>query len=319
MAREYGFESLLPMKREATPGTPATGNYVGMPYYSNTLGDPRPKIKDSLAGLGRDRRDPDQDAKNIGGNVVVPLDMRYFGHWLTMLLGNPDSTEDAGVYTHEFVSGAAALPAYTIEKHFKKAQEYKRLSGLYANNMSLSMQRAGPVKVTFDLIGMTSTAWAGTSSAGTLQSLTLARANHFTGVLKKDDAVLGNVTGFDMNYTNNLVTGETVNNSGDLEFIDPGADSEATGSLTMRFANADLLDEAAAETPCELLLSYEIDEDLSMSILLPRVFLEEASVPVEGPGGISVTIPWHAVYDSVAGAAMAVTLINDLAGTIYTS
>jgi hypothetical protein len=53
---------------------------------------------------------------NDEGDIVVPVDPRYLGLWLTGLFGDSDTTDNLdGSWDHEFASGGDDLPSYTIE------------------------------------------------------------------------------------------------------------------------------------------------------------------------------------------------------------
>lgn len=92
MARAYGSSAGLLLKRESSYGTRATGNYVKMPFTSCNLGSEQGLIDDPVLGLGRDPAQPLLDVINDDGDIVVPVDPRYLGLWLTGIFGNPVST-----------------------------------------------------------------------------------------------------------------------------------------------------------------------------------------------------------------------------------
>jgi hypothetical protein len=60
---------------------------------------------------------------NDEGDIVVPVDPRYLGLWLTGLFGDPDTTDNLdGSWDHEFASGGDDLPSYTIEVGMPKVR-----------------------------------------------------------------------------------------------------------------------------------------------------------------------------------------------------
>lgn len=91
MARAYGSSAGLLLKRESTYGTRATGNYVKAPFTSCNLGSEQGLIDDPVLGLGRDPSQPLLDVINDDGDIVVPVDPRYLGYWLTGIFGDPES------------------------------------------------------------------------------------------------------------------------------------------------------------------------------------------------------------------------------------
>ena len=91
MARAYGSSAHLLMKRETVYGQAATGNYIRMPFNRCNLGSEQGLIDDPVLGQGRDPLAPLQDVINDEGDIVLPVDPRYLGLWLTGLFGDPDA------------------------------------------------------------------------------------------------------------------------------------------------------------------------------------------------------------------------------------
>ncbi len=91
MARAYGSNATLLLKRETTYGEQPSGNYYQMPFNSSDLGSEQGLIEDAVLGYGRDPLQPLRDVINNEGDIAVPVDPRYLGFWLTGLLGDPVS------------------------------------------------------------------------------------------------------------------------------------------------------------------------------------------------------------------------------------
>jgi hypothetical protein len=83
MARAYGSSAHLLMKRETVYGLAATGNYLRVPFNRCNLGSEQGLIDDPVLGQGRDPLAPLQDVITDEGDIVVPVDPRYLGLWLT--------------------------------------------------------------------------------------------------------------------------------------------------------------------------------------------------------------------------------------------
>ena len=116
MARAYGSSAHLLMKRETADGQAATGDYLRMPCNRCNLGSEQGLIDDPVLGQGRDPLAPLQDVINDEGDIVVPVDPRYMGLWLTGLFGDPDTTDNLdGSWDHEFASGGRS------RSHFRTA------------------------------------------------------------------------------------------------------------------------------------------------------------------------------------------------------
>jgi hypothetical protein len=92
MARAYGSSAHLLMKRETAYGQAASGKYLRMPFNRCNRGSEQGLIDDPVLGQGRDPLAPLQDVITDEGDMVVPVDPRYLGLWLTGLFGDPTTS-----------------------------------------------------------------------------------------------------------------------------------------------------------------------------------------------------------------------------------
>jgi hypothetical protein len=93
MGRARGANAKLAGAFETTYGTPpAADSYIGLPFVSSNLGAEQPLLESDLLGQGRESFDPTYDVVTNDGDVVVPVDVRFFGFWLKLLLGAPVTT-----------------------------------------------------------------------------------------------------------------------------------------------------------------------------------------------------------------------------------
>jgi hypothetical protein len=116
-----------------------------MPFNRCNLGSEQGLIDDPVLGQGRDPLAPLQDVINDEGDIVVPVDPRYLGLWLTGLFGDPDMTDSLdGSWDHEFASGGDHLPSYTIEIGMPKVPAFFVHAGVKLNSIALEFTRWGP-------------------------------------------------------------------------------------------------------------------------------------------------------------------------------
>src|SRR3990172_2093666 len=166
MARARGANAVMAAAFEITYGTAPAAGFRKLPFVSSALGDEQNLIANDLLGYGREPLPPSRDVVSNEGDVVVPVDLRNFGTWLKLLMGNPTTVEDTGVYTHTFVSGALTLPSMAIEIGMPEVPSYGMNVGVRANSMKVQLQRSGLLNATMSLIAQGETK-ATSSAAGT--------------------------------------------------------------------------------------------------------------------------------------------------------
>jgi hypothetical protein len=308
MARAYGANAQLLGSFEAAYGMPPVGNYIKFPFVSSALGSEQNLIASDLLGQGRDPAQPMRDVINVEGDVVVPVDLRNFGHWLKAMLGAPMTT-GADPYLHTFQSGAASLPSLSLEVGMPEASAFFMNMGVRVNSMQLTFARSGGANATLNCIAQGESR-AAASAGGTPTVAVLTRFNQFQGSVKKDGTQLGNVTGAQLTYTNNLEKIETIRSDGKIDGADPTI-AGLTGSIDVRFADTTLIDAATNNTPVELEFGYVIDASRSLIFTAHQVYLPKPKLSITGPGGVQASFNWQAAKPD-AGQMLTVTLTNDV-------
>lgn len=182
--------------------------------------------------------------------------------------------------------------------------------GSVVNQMSFSMARAGLLNVTVGLMAQNERRDTVTEDAAAAMPV-LDRLGNWEGAIRRDTVLLGNVVSADFRYSNNLDRIETIRADGKIDGLDPSM-AECGGSVTMRFADTTMLDQALAGGACDLNFVFT-KGSYSLSWRAHSVFLEPARVPVPGPKGVQAAFTWKAALDSVTGRMTTVTLINDVA------
>ena len=114
MARAYGSSATLLLKRETAYGQAAAGDYIRIPFNRCTLGSEQGLIDDPVLGQGRDPYAPLQDVIMDEGEIVVPVDPRYLGIWLTGLFGDPVSSTVAAAGYIDFAVNPSDQDTVTL-------------------------------------------------------------------------------------------------------------------------------------------------------------------------------------------------------------
>lgn len=312
MARAQGTRAQLALAFESTYGTPPAANsYRRMPFASSSLGSERPLLASELLGYGRDPLPPVPDVENADGDIVVPIDVRAWGVWLKAAFGEPDTSENLGVFTHVFESGAWTLPSLSIEVGMPEVPHFAMISGAVANTLSWTMQRSGLLTATVGLFAQGESV-NGASAAGTLAEFDVLRFGQFNGAVERGGAPLGNIVSAQITYSNNLDRIETIRNDGRIEGADPSI-AALTGTIEVRFADQTLLNQAVDGDPAELKFRFVRSASESFELVAHAVYLPKPRLPIQGPQGVQATFEWQAARDSVLGRMCTATLVNDVA------
>lgn len=315
-----GASARVRMLRETTFGTAAVGNYFNMPFSPPVdIGSTKELLDDPLLGQGRDPLDPEYGAENASGSLNVPVDLNYFGLWLSGLLGDavstPDDEMDPTYYDHVFTSGGIEFPSFSIEVGHPRLNKWSMNTGHMVNSMGISFARDGQAIASIGTIGQKEV-WAGASGAGVPASLDLERFSQFQTTLKRNGADMGSVLSASMNFTNNFDPVGPIGNQGLIDGLDDGV-AACTGEIEIRFRDDTLLQAAISGTPMALEFGFVKSATEFLKFSLPRVFLPKPRTVIPGPGGVNASFSWSAKRDPILGYAMRATLRNALDGTIY--
>ena len=183
MARAYGSSAHLLMKRETAYGQAAIGNYMRMPFNRCNLGSEQGLIDDPVLGQGRDPLAPLQDVINDEGDIVVPVDPRYLGLWLTGLFGDPTIAALTGRIDVRFADttlidlAADGTPvdlefAYTLSAQSKLVLTAHEV---YLPKPKLAVEGPGGVQASFD--------FRGAKNTGAGRMLTVTLTNDLDGLV----------------------------------------------------------------------------------------------------------------------------------------
>lgn len=315
MARAYGSSATLLLKRETAYGQASAGDYIRMPFNRCTLGSEQGLIDDPVLGQGRDPLAPLQDVINDEGEIVVPMDPRYLGIWLTGLFGDPAITDNGdGTFDHVFSSGNDTLPSYTVEVGMPQVPAFFQHTGVVVGSIALEFQRSGAAAATLNVIAQGETR-NNASQGGTPSSLAFTRISQFQGSITRGGNPIGNLTGGSLTYSNNLEKIETIRSDGKIDGADPTV-AALTGRIDVRFSDTTLIDLAANGTPVDLTFGYTVG-NASVMFAAHEVYLPKPKLAVDGPGGVQASFDFQGARNETVGRMLDVTLINDLDGSDY--
>lgn len=309
MSRAYGWNASLLIAEESTYGQEPTTGYTKIPFVSSSIDSEQGLIASNVLGLGRDPTQPFQDVINVGGDIVVPIDLRNLGIWLKAVFGTSTTTENEAVFEHLFESGKSILPSWTMEIGLPQLPEFIRFMGVKADSIAFNFARSGEAQVTVSLLAQGETS-AKTSIDAMAEIKEYTRFSQFQGSLKSNGKILANVTTASITYSNSLEKIETIRSDGKVEAIDVGVAS-LSGNIAVRYGDNELMDKARAGTPVDLEFAYTIDGNRKLEIICHEVYLPKPKRSINGPGGIECSYDFQGSKEQTLGKMMSVKLTND--------
>ena len=242
------------------------------------------------------------------------------GNAYTLASGNANAvvsgaTLSGGGYNHTFVSGAATLPSFAAQIGHENVPAYFVHTGALLNSMAFNFQRSGAANATLNIIAQ-GEARFGTTQGGTPTSRAFKPFSQFNGSIKRNGVALGNVTGAQFTYSNNLEAIQTIRSDALIDGVDPTI-VNINGSIDVRFADTTLVDDAINNTAIELELAYKLagldGNNFSLAWTFHEVYLPRPRIPISGPGGVQTSFNWQGVYDDSLTKSATVVLKNDVA------
>ena len=284
---------------ESTFGTtPTTPVFTPIRHNGTTLG----LSKDAIES--EELREDRQVAHYRHGNKSVSGDINF-----EMSYGSHDDLMEAvlaGSWTTDILKAGTARRSFTVERHHEDIGKYLRSTGCSFNTMSLSVAPNSMVTGSFGIIGkgfaVASSAIAGSTYGS---ETTTAPFDSFTGSITEGGSGIAVVTALELNIDNGM---EALYVVGSSETLEPSiGKSMVTGSITAYFEDSSLIDKFIAETESSIQFVLTDLAGNSYTVDLPKVKYNSGNPEVGGPGSVTVSLDFVALYDSSEGTQIKIT------------
>jgi hypothetical protein len=216
--------------------------------------------------------------------------------------GLTDETLDTGaIFTRrKQIKNGTTLLTGTYEEADLGLTKYRAGKGMTVSDFSLDASPGVPVKGSFSLIGMSTTAWGDSSlaTANTAAGVTTPMSGCL-GSLKEAGVAYANATALNLKGSIGQKAQEVLGSTAAYG-IESGR-TRISGSLSFRFISEATANKFAAETESSLEMDYKDAAGNTFTIHLPRI---KFSAPVKQPiveGAIINTMEFLALYSSTAG------------------
>lgn len=286
---------------EATFGTtPSSPGFTPIRHTGTTLG----LSKDAVES--EELREDRQVAHFRHGNKSVTGDINF-----ELSYGGLDALLEAtlcGTWATNVLKAGTTRRSYTVERHHQDIGKYLRSTGCQFNTMSLSVAPNSMVTGSFGIIGSGfSTSGSALGSATYSAESTTAPFDSFSGSITEGGSAIAIITALELNIDNGM---EALYVVGSADTLLPSiGKSSVTGSVTAYFENTTLLDKFVSETTSAIQFTLTDAAGNDYIVLLPKVKYNSGNPEVSGPGAITVTLDFVALYNSSDASQIKITRV----------
>lgn len=304
MPFSQGSRSGLSYVVESTFGTtPGTPSLIQLPYTTHSLNLTKERVTGNDIQPDRMPRVDRHGNRTAAGDIVADLRKGDYDAFLESAFMSTFSTNVLKI--------GSTAKSFSIEDAATDITQFRLFTGMTVSSLAVSIRPNQMVTGTFSMVGRNMTI-SGTS----VDAVKTAASNNqpfdaYSGALKIADAggVLASsaiVTGIDFTLNNALAPTFVVGSSTtpQLEF----GMATVEGTITAYFEDAALINRFLNET--QTALEVSVDDPTGSSdytFLFPRVKINGADVPVDGPTSRIITLPFVALYDTVEATNIELT------------
>lgn len=278
-----------------TPSSPA---FTPIRHTGTTLG----LSKDAIES--EELREDRQVAHFRHGNKSVTGDINF-----ELSYGGLDALLEAtlcGTWASDVLKAGTTRRSYTIERHHEDIGKYLRSTGCQFNTMSLSVAPNSMVTGSFGVLG-SGYATSGTAIASSTYSAesTTAPFDSFTGSITEAGTAIAVITALELSIDNGM---EALYVVGSTDTLLPSiGKSSVTGSVTAYFEDTTLIDKFIGETASAIQFTLTDAAGNDYIVDLPNIKYNSGNPEVSGPGAITVSLDFVALYNSGDASQIKVT------------
>ena len=300
MPFSQGSRSSLSFVTEATFGTTPAGNFTNLPFSTHSLNLTKDRVAGNDIQADRMPRVDRHGNRQVSGDIVVDLRDGVYDTFLESAMLNTWATNVLKVgVTPKFLS---------IEDYAADIDQARLFTGMTVSTMGISLAPNQMVTTTFGMVGKDMTVSA-------TQKTQTAAANNAPFDAYSGDIAIGNVgsssavaivTGLDFTLNNSFAPTFVIGDSSapSLEY----GRAEVEGTITAYFEDTALINRFLNETETELEVSVNDPTGTNAyTFLFPRIKINSADVPVDGPTSRIINMSFVALFDATEASNLVIT------------
>lgn len=300
MPFSQGSRSSLSFVTEVTFGTTPAGNFTNLPFSTHSLNLTKDRVAGNDIQADRMPRVDRHGNRQVAGDIVVDLRDGVYDAFLESAMLNAWSTNVLKVGT--------TPKFFSIEDYAADIDQARLFTGMSVSTMGVSLAPNQMVTTTFGMVGKDMTISA-------TQKTQTAAANNAPFDAYSGDIAIGNVgsssavaivTGLDFTLNNSFAPTFVIGDSSapSLEY----GRAEIEGTITAYFEDTALINRFLNETETELEVSVNDPTGTNAySFLFPRIKINSADVPVDGPTSRIINLSFVALYGATENSNLVIT------------
>tara|TARA_R110000782_G_scaffold33535_9_gene80791 strand:+ start:2123 stop:3034 length:912 start_codon:yes stop_codon:yes gene_type:complete len=231
--------------------------------------------------------------KSVSGDINFELSYGSFDDLIEATL--------CGTWATNTLLAGTARRSYTIERYHADITKYLRSTGCNFNSMSLSVAPNSMVTGSFNIVGKDMTVSASLLTDATYAAESTSQPfDSFTGSITEGGSSIATVTSLELNIDNGI---EALYVVGDSSTLNPSVGkSTVSGTVTAYFEDSSLIDKFIAETSSSIVFVLTDLSGSSYTVTLPNVKYNSGNPEVSGPGAITVTLDFIALYHAATAS-----------------
>lgn len=299
MAFAQGSRTQLAYISEVTYGTtPSTPAMVSLPFNTHSVDLSKTRVQSAEITPDRMPRIDRHGQRTVSGDIAVEMRPADYDFLLEGAL--------FGAFSTNVLNTGTTVKSFTLEDGALDITQYRAFTGCMVNTMQMSIAPNQMTTATFGIIGKNMTQ----STSPLDASLTAASGNEpfdsFSGTITEGGSSIAYVNSIDFTLNNNLNPTFALGavSTPQMEF----GMSTLEGTMTVFYQDAALITKFLNET--ESSLQIVLDDrvaGLNYTLLMPRIKINGAAVPVGSPTSRLMTVPFVALRDSSTGTQLRIT------------
>lgn len=285
--------------QEVTYGvTPATPAMKALRNTGVTVGLKRDSIQSEELRSDRQIVGFRLGNKQVNGSVDIELAYGDFDDMLQAAL--------CGTWATNVLKAGSVRRSFTLERFFTDIPTRLRYTGCEVNELNLTVAPNSQVKGSISFIGKDQDSSNAMITGATYPAPTNTQVfDSFIGTIKEGGVTYGSCTQIELSIKNgiepNFVIGSSTTAGNTI------GQSVVTGTVTAFFENVTMLNKFINETDSSLEFELVDLANNRLKFFLPKIKYTGGQPDVTGPGSISLSLPFQALYNTADLSQIVIT------------